>query len=278
MTGQTRWVTRLHGSSTHLRQVEARLIETRSHLPLEEQKRLVIPQLWDEAKLAATRSTRAYKLLNTPFRNFGYTNVAAVGAMMRHRELHKGLSRSEWEERYFTEVLSYQSLVQLAIKARRQVLREYAPHLSASVRNELKRNLTTEFALNALYIRLIVQTDEGFRTEKRADDMFEAHGITVRKPTPVEESRHHLDRVGEDAAYQIKNLLFATPARSNEGFRSDQIANLRAQLAWEAQTGNQVFYLFEEDMAQGFFSPVDLAEVAKRCDLLDVLFPSAVAA
>lgn len=277
MTGQSRWVTRLHGSSAHLRQVEAHLIEARAHLPLEEQKRLVIPQLWSETRLTATRTSRAYKLLNTPFRNFGYTNVAAVGAMMKHRELHRDLDRAAWEERYFTEVLSYQSFVQLAIKARRQVLREYAPHLSADARNILRDYLTTEFALNALYIRLIVQTDEGFRTEKLADQLFEANNIKVRMPTPEEESKNHLDRVGDDG-WQIKNLLFATPARGNEGFRADQLANLRAQLAWEAETGRQVFYLFEEDLAQGFFNPVGLAEVAQRCGLLDELFSPALAA
>jgi len=244
---------------------------------LEEQKRLVIPQLWNETRLTATRTSRAYKLLNTPFRNFGYTNVAAVGAMMKHRELHRDLDRAAWEERYFTEVLSYQSFVQLAIKARRQVLREYAPHLSADARNILRAYLTTEFALNALYIRLIVQTDEGFRTEKLADELFEANNIKVRMPTPEEESKNHLDRVGDDG-WQIKNLLFATPARGNEGFRADQLANLRAQLAWEAETGRQVFYLFEEDLAQGFFNPVGLAEVAQRCGLLDELFSPALAA
>lgn len=277
MTGQSRWVTRLHGRSAYLRQVEAHLIEARAHLPLEEQKKLVIPQLWSETRLAATRTSRAYKLLNTPFRKFGYTNVAAVGAMMKHRELHSDLDRAAWEERYFTEVLSYQSFVQLAIKARRQVLREYAPRVSVEVRNTLREYLTTEFALNALYIRLIVQTDEGFQTEKLADELFEANNIKVRMPTAVEESKNHLDRVGEDG-WQIKNLLFATPARGNEGFRADQLANLRAQLAWEGETGRQVFYLFEEDLAQGFFNPVNLAEVAKRCDLLDVLFSSPVAA
>lgn len=277
MTGQSRWVTRLHGSSTHLRQVEAHLIETRAHLSLEEQKRLVIPQLWSETRLAATRTTYAYKLLNTPFRNYGYTNVPAVGAMMKHRELHSELDRAAWEERYFTEVLSYQSFVQLAIKARRQVLRDYAPRLSPSARKVLRDYLTTEFALNALYIRLIVQTDEGFQTEKLADEMLEAKGIEVRMPTPEEESKHHLDRVGKQG-WQIKNLLFATPARGNEGFRADQLANLRAQLKWETETGRQVFYLFEEDLAQGFFNPVGLPEVAQRCGLLDELFPSPIAA
>jgi len=216
-----------------------------------------------ETKLTSmAQRSSTYKNLNAPFRTRGYVVPALVGPIMEHRWLHEEMHYEEWKALYLTEVLPYPSLIQLALRVNKDL---------RGTKGMALMNRT--FALNALCNRTYKQSNDGFEREFLARTMARMSDPTVRRARGDEDSKRHLDLVGDTVAYQVKPNSFVCVA-TNDGLRQDQMENLRSQRNYEVQKQNAgrdmtVFYLLQSDLDAGVFNPIPLHEIATRCGLSD---------
>lgn len=196
--------------------------------------------------------TQRFRNLNTPFRKHGYHAPRTVGKIMEHRSAHPDLSFHEWQKIYLVEALPYTNLVYLAERV------NFEQGL-----NDL------QFALDVLYMMIVVQTDDGFKGEVANLAAVLVHDETVRPANLDEDHRFHLDAVSDFYGYQFKPTTFVKVAGNNIGLRKDQLNNLRSQLEWERLTGCEVLYVITQDVANGIWDPMGLALVAFKCGLGD---------
>lgn len=241
------------------------------------------------AELRAMAQTDAFKALNTPFSDYGTCDKQKVGEVVEHREHHFGTATyEEWVNLYFTEVIHWESFKQLALTTVYRLRNDYLPKLKArqtdrtlseKMRADARRDYpalraklsdpreSVRFILNAIFYRVLVQTNDGVETEHISDVLSPA---PIRRATKDEDFNYHLDRVGEEVAYQIKPNKFRYATRV-EGLRQAQIKHIVAHLKYQEETGKAVSFLFHDDLHAGVWNPVPLADFARGCNLYHLI-------
>ena len=208
-----------------------------------------------ESKLRASKQTQQFRSLNKPWGVAGYVHPSRVGAIMANRRKHAELTRDEWAERYFEEVLPYASFYALA----QRIYREMLP-------TEGRPQHRLQFILDALYTRIIIETDDGFQTEQLSIALLQDVFTQMGKPYIVEaapnsfEGRYAVDVVAMENGtvvygYQIKPDSFA---RVGDHMARDQSKNFARNRAFTETTGVPVYYLLKN------------ALLAHRVELWDV--------
>ena len=203
------------------------------------------------------RKQARFKQLNTPFRDGHYCSTDYVGNLTVSRWLYSSLTFEEWVDVYLRTTLPVPRLIALVDLAVSDL------GLEPTERN---RN----FILNALWIRLFVQTEEGVGREIKAQaQVSAARGAKCRRANAQEDKNFHLDLVCGAEAFQVKpdSFLIKNPT---PGHRQDQLNNLHSQRDWENTTGGRVYYLLYTDIDRGVFNPIDLDTATAMCGLVGV--------
>lgn len=200
------------------------------------------------------KKSKEFRDLNKVWRENGYTQTSCVGKLMDHRKQYAHLSCSEWCEQYFQD-------------------HSYASFNALALRIAVETGVSRQFALDALSIRVILETSDGYELEQKTLKLCEQQFIqqgtqyTVRYASSIEDRKYAIDNVIE---FCLKPFLAIQVKPNSYFFRkphlfADQRKNLNANYKWQELTGCPVFYVRKSDIENEFLNLIPLSEVEKFC-------------
>lgn len=202
------------------------------------------------ATLTPMRDQAWFRDLNGSFNRAHWVSAEQVGEVMAHRWANADLNLHEWIVVYFSEVRTYDFIY------------KHACHIAAAL------GLSVQKTLDALFIRIFVETDEGFDIERMFAEQFTAlGGETIRKTTSEEELRYHLDFVGATVGVQVKPDSFLVPARGRQALQRDQLRNFKGNRLFEQMTGKRVMYVTHRSIREGVPQMIPLSGAERMTGL-----------
>ena len=239
--------------------------------------------------LARLRRTPEYRKLNGPFRRYGYIDRNNFPGLVHSRRmsLDRGETFAQWVACYLSSwgerIAGHRPLEYVLALTDLEMGRLEFEALARRIAKRLQ--IPLQLAMDALYIRAFVQTEEGVLAEYRCREAAESHFAAtdpyfshIRWSTEEEELQGSVDAVVvrhdpstgrrvDSIGLQFKpESFFSLTHAGDVGLHTDQEKNLRQNLAWlETSTLTDIFYVSTERTLAGEFALIPLDVVAYRC-------------